>query len=108
MPEDEPGTGQPPAKTFTQDDLNRIVTREKAQAEAAKERAIAEALGCTVDEAKAKIKAASDAEAAALSAAEKTQREAETAKAAADKALADAQLLRRDTVAERELLRAGF
>jgi 8-oxo-dGTP pyrophosphatase MutT (NUDIX family) len=75
-PADEP-------KTFTQDDLTRVAAREKQQGKEAAQRELAEQLGVPLDEAKAIIQAARDAEAA-------KQTEAEKARAAADKERTDA------------------
>jgi multidrug efflux pump subunit AcrA (membrane-fusion protein) len=101
-------TEPPAARTFTQDELTAIVQREKAQAQAAQARAIAEQLGCTVEEAKAKLEKAAADEAAAMSAAERAKREADEAAAKAAKELAEARALRRDTAVERALVRAGY
>ena len=105
MPDDAPGGGD---KTFTQADLDRIVQREKAQATAAQARTIAETLGCTVEEAKAKLAAAAEAERAAMTEADRKKAEAEADKQAAAKEKAEAQALKRATMAERALVRAGF
>lgn len=74
-----PATGTPPAgppasePTFTQADLDKHAGRRAAEAKRAAESAIAEQLGCTVDEAKAIIAAKQQADEAAKTDVQKAQ-----------------------------------
>lgn len=75
-PEDTGGAGgkatdKPEEKTFTQAELTSIAAREKNEGKAAAERSIAEQLGVSIEEAKAIVKAAKDADEAKKSEAEK-------------------------------------
>jgi|GEM_PF-2452877 len=65
------GTGKPEEKTFTQAELTSIAAREKNEGKAAAERSIAEQLGVPIEEAKAIVKAAKDADEAKKSDADK-------------------------------------
>lgn len=92
------GGGTEPAapaggKTFTQDDLNRIATKEKAEGKAAAEKAIAEALGVSVEEAKAIVAKSREAE-------EKTKSEAQKDREAAAKERGEAEQAKKDAAKE--------
>jgi len=104
----EPGTGGGADKTFTQTDLNRIATREKAEGKAAAEKAIADMLGCTPAEAAEIIKKSREAEDKTKSEAqlerEKAAKELEAAKAEKSSAAAETHAAR----IERALAKLGF
>jgi hypothetical protein len=77
-------------KTFTQAELNKIATKEKAEGKAAGERAVAESLGVSIEEAKKIIKASKDAEDAKKSDADKDRETAAAERAEAEKAKGEA------------------
>lgn len=101
---DEPGDAP---KTFTQEDVDRLVGGARVEAKRVAANELAAELGCTVEEAKAKIATASAAEDAA-----KTEAQRDREAAAADKARADedrraAALERFAAKVERRLTAAG-
>lgn len=93
--------------TMTQDELNAKMAAEKAQGRVAAEKAIAGQLGCTLEEAKAKLDAANQAEQAALTDTQRAQAAAEKAKADAEVVLAEAKADRHQAAVERALSKAG-
>lgn len=103
------GQGDPPdsPRTFTQEELDRIATREKQRGEQAAQRQVAEDLGVSLDEAKRIITEHRTREESEKSEAQKARDQAEKEKADAEKAKADAARERYDTRVERALLRAG-
>lgn len=94
-------------KTFTQADLDRVAGAARAEAKRAAARELAEQLGCTVDEAKAKIAAAAAAEDAEKTEAQRAREAADAEKAAAATERAEAAKERLAAKVERHLLRAG-
>lgn len=102
-----PGTEAQPGKTFTQDEVNQIATRESRAAARKASADLATELGMTVEEAKKILKTQADAEASKLSEADKAKKEAETAKAEADRLKAEAAVERHTARVERLLGKAG-
>lgn len=99
----------PPPSTFTQDDLNRVATAQKSEGERAAEKRILADLGVDkLDDAKAVLARAKEAETAAMTEAERAKAEALEAKRAADADRASAASDRRDAAVERALLGAGL
>lgn len=98
-------------KTFSQDDVTAAATRAAREAERKTrqrvEADLAEQLGCSVDEAKAKLAAAEKAEADKKSAADLALEAAETAKAEAAAEKAAAAKERLAAKVERRLVAAG-
>lgn len=101
------GDDPPEPKSFTQADVDKIAARARAEAKRAAASELAEQLGCTIDEAKAKIQAAADADNQTKTDAEKALAAAQAAQAAADQAKAEAARERFDAKVERKLLAAG-
>lgn len=94
---------------FTQADLNRLLAREKSDGKRVAQAELLTTLGVNnMDEAKAVLEAAREAEAKNLSEAEKAKKDAETAKAASDTEKAEATKVRMAAMVERALLRAGI
>lgn len=93
---------------FTQKDLNRIGTKEKADGKAAALREVAEQLGCTVEEAKAALAKAREAEDATKSEAQRDREKAQQELAAAEKAKAEAAAEKHSALIERALAKLGF
>jgi hypothetical protein len=89
----DPSKGGTEDKTFTQADLNRIATREKAEGKAAAEKAIAESLGVSIEDAKAIIAASKEAE-------DKKKSEADKDREAAAKERTEAEKVRKDAAKE--------
>lgn len=97
-----------PGKSFTQDDITRIATREKAEGRQAGINEILKELGVTdLEEGKTLLKRIRDAEDAQKTQAQKDAEAALTAKAEADKARKEAALERLMAKTERALLKAG-
>lgn len=94
--------------SFSQEEVNAIATREKAEGERAAERKLAEQLGVPVAEAKKILQAHKDAQTAALTEAERAKQEAEQEKEAAAKDRAEAAAERLLVKKERALIRAGL
>jgi hypothetical protein len=113
-PAPAPNPTDPPAggKTFTQEELNKIAAREKAQGKAAgkaeAEQALAEMLGVSVEEAKTIIADRKAAEDAKKSEADKDREKAAKVLADAEKAKADAALETHSARVERALAREGL
>jgi hypothetical protein len=103
-PEDD----DPPARTFSQDDLNRIAAREKDQGRAAALNEVAATLGMPVDEAKKLLDAARAAEDARKTQAERDAETARQEKAQADQARSEAAAVVQRAKVERALLVAGL
>lgn len=107
--------GLPPAgagRTFTQDDVQAVATREKDQGRRQGRdealRTLATELGFTTpEEIRTFVEAKRQADAAAMSDAERKATEAQTAKAAADQAKAEAAAATRDAKRTTLLVRAG-
>lgn len=77
-------------KTFTQAEIDKLLGKTRSQAASASKKAISEELGMSVDDAKALIAKAAEAEKAQMTEAERMQTEAAEAKAAAEQATAEA------------------
>lgn len=90
-PAPAPAPAAPPAGYLSQDEVNRISAQQKEEGKRAAEKAMADALGVTLEEAKAIVERQKQAELAAMSDAERAKAEAETEKAAAVQANAEAQ-----------------
>lgn len=101
------GGNGPGDKTLTQEEVNRIVAEEKRKAARAKETELAEALGCTLAEAKAIIEEKRTADEAAASDAERAQKRAETAEQKAVDKEAKLAVKERDLEVKSALLSAG-
>lgn len=99
-------------KTFTQEQLNKFLAKEKAQGKAAgkaeAERALAETLGVSVEEAKAIISKAKEAEDATKSEAEKERAKAAKEREAAEAEKRAAANERLEAQIERALARSGL
>lgn len=95
-------------KTFTQADLSRVGAKEKAEGKAAAEKAIAEQFGCTIEEAKAIITKAREAEDKTKSEAQKDREKAQQELTAAEKAKQDAAAEMHTARIERALAKLGF
>lgn len=91
----DPNAGAPDKK-YTDDDVNRIGARHKAEGKAAAEKAMADALGCTIEEAKVIIAKAREAE-------DKTKSDAQKDREAAAKELADANTAKTEAATEKHL-----
>lgn len=106
---DPPAT--PPAKTFTQAELEAAAARAlsdgQRQGKAEQANAIKDALGCTLDEAKALLQKAKDAETEKLSDAEKREQAAIAREQAADAREKLAQARERAALIRAELVTAG-
>lgn len=89
----EPNKGGAEDKTFTQADLNRIGAKEKAEGKAAAERAIAESLGVSIEDAKVIIAKSKEAE-------DQKKSEADKDREAAAKERAEAEKTRKDVARE--------
>jgi hypothetical protein len=101
------GTGANAGKTYTQDELDKMFGARAEQAKRTAESALLTELGVPdLAAAKAKLKAAADAEAASLSDLEKARKEAADAKALVDSAKAEATKARAE--AEESLLQAAL
>jgi len=107
---DDPKDGEtdPKEKTFSQDEVSRIGTREKREGKSAGQREILETLGVKdVDEAKEILEAHRKREQESLSEAEKARREAEKEKEEATKERVAARQERHESRIERFLISAG-
>lgn len=94
---------------FTQADLNRLLAREKSDGKRVAQAEFLQSLGVNnLDEAKAVLEAAREAEAKNLSEAEKAKKEAETARSNADREAQEALTIKQAAMVERALLRAGI
>lgn len=101
------GAGGDDGRTFTQADLDRIAGQARTEAKRTAARELAEQLGCTVEDAKAKIAAAAAAEDAEKTDAQRAREAADAEKAAAATERAEAARERLAAKVERHLLRAG-
>lgn len=99
--------GEGADKVFTQEELNRIAAREKAQGRAAAEKQLAEDLGVTIEEAKAIITAHREQEEANKTEHQKAMEDAAERQRKADEAAATAQQTTHEATVERLLVRAG-
>jgi colicin import membrane protein len=97
----------PPPQTFTQADVDRMVGQARKEARTSAANELAEQLGCSVEDAKAKIAAAIAADDAQKTEAQRALEaaQAEKAEAAAEKAAAAQE--RFDLRVERKLIAAG-
>ena len=102
---DAPVDNEP--KTFTQEEVDRMVGRARGEAKRSAATELAEQLGCTVDEAKAKIAAVTAADDALKSEAQRALDAANEAKAEATRARAAADAERLAARVERKLAAAG-
>jgi hypothetical protein len=105
---DQGGTGGADGKTFTQADLTRIAAKEKAEGKAAAERAIAEQLGVSVEEAKSIIQRSKEAEDKTKSEAQKEREKAEAERKAAEADRQEAKVETHNARIERALAKLGF
>lgn len=101
------GSGEGTDKVFTQEELNRIAAREKAQGRAAAEKQLAEDLGVDVEEAKAIITAHREREEANKTEHQKAMDDAAEKQRKADEAEATARQTTHEATVERMLVRAG-
>lgn len=101
------GAKPPPAAPVSQDDWNRKVSAERAQARREAERKIAEELGMSTEDAKKLIESQRAAEDAKKSEAQRLKDEADRAKADAERIKAEAAADRRAAKIERALGKAG-
>ena len=109
-PEGTPGSTPPapPApRTFTQDEVTAMMTREKADGRSAATREIADKLGMSIDDATALLAAAKAADDANKTQAQRDAADAATAKADAEKIKAEAAADRHAARVERLLGTAG-
>lgn len=105
---DDPKPDDDSAKKFTQADLNKIGTKQKAEGRAAAEKAVIELLGCTPAEAAEIVKKHREAEDATKSEAEKELAKAATERKAAEDAKREAAAEVHEARIERALAAAGF
>jgi signal recognition particle GTPase len=111
--EGTPETGEPqgsgdPEKLFSQDDVNRIMTKEKDQGKRSGRREVLDSLGFeSFEEAQAFKKLLQEADAAKLSEADRAKKEAEAEKAAAAQERLEAKRDRFAAKLERQLTTAG-
>lgn len=96
------------AKTFTQERLNQMMTREKREGRTAATNAIVEQLGVDVEEAAAIIKAAKEREDSEKSEAQKAKDAAEAARKAAESDKSESAKERHALRIERALFRSGI
>lgn len=101
------GAGSGEDKVFTQEELNRIAAREKAQGRAAAEKQLAEDLGVDIEEAKAIITAHREQEEAQKTEHQKAMDAAAEKQRKAEEAAANAAKVTHDATIERMLVRAG-
>lgn len=94
-------------QTFTQADLDRIATREKAQGRRAAEDDIAKDLGVSLDEAKRILAEARERDEKQKTEAQRAKEAADAEKAAAEAAKAEAARERHEARVERALVAAG-
>ena len=94
-------------KTFTQEEVDRMVGRARGEAKRSAASELAEQLGCTVEEAKAKIAAVTAADDALKSETQRALDAANEAKAEATRARAAADAERLAAKVERKLAAAG-
>lgn len=106
MAENEPGNENEP-KTFTQEEVDRMVGRARGEAKRSAASELAEQLGCTVEEAKAKIAAATAADDALKTETQRALDAATAAQAEAERARTAAAAERVAAKVERKLLKAG-
>lgn len=97
-----------PAKTYDEAHVQRVAAQQKAEGERAALAKIAEQLGMTVEEAKAKLDASTAAELAAMTEADRKTAEATASKATADRAAEASAAATHATIVERHLTRAGL
>jgi hypothetical protein len=97
-----------PEKTFTQAEVNKFAAREKAEGKRAAEKALAEALGVPLEEAKKIIAAAKEAEDAKKSEADKEREKAVAERKAAEAAKSEAAAEVHEARIERALAAQGF
>lgn len=103
---DDDGTDNEP-KTFTQEEVDRMVGRARGEAKRSAASELAEQLGCTVEEAKAKIAAATAADDALKTETQRALDAATAAQAEAERARLAAAAERVAAKVERKLLKAG-
>lgn len=96
------------SKTFTQEDLNRVAAKQKAEGKAAAEKALADSLGVPLDEAKAIIKKAQDEAEAKKDEATKDREKAAKEKTEAEKLKGDAANELRDARIDKALAAEKF
>lgn len=106
-PEGTPGSTPPAPRTFTQDEVTAMMTREKADGRSAATREIADKLGMSIDDATSLLAAAKAADDANKTQAQRDAAAAADAKAEAEKAKADALADRHAARVERLLGSAG-
>ena len=99
--------GEDSGKVFSQEDLNRIAAREKAQGRAAAEKQLAEDLGVPLEEAKAIITAHREREDAQKTEHQKAMEDVVERQRKADEAAATASRTTHQATVERLLVRAG-
>lgn len=122
-PAEEPPAGDPPPDTgsagdkdksaegekkFTQADVNKFATREKAEGKRAAEKALAESLGVSIEEAKKIIVKHQETEDATKSEAERERAAAVKEREAAEAAKREATAERHEAQIERALTKEGF
>lgn len=107
---DDPDSGKDPAdeKKFTQADLNKLLAKEKGEGKRAAEKALADKLGVSVDQAAEIIKKHQDAEDATKSEAEKELAKATKEREAAEAEKRAAAAERHELQIERALTAEGF
>ncbi len=101
------GGGNPP-RTFTQAEVDAMMTREKNQGKAAGIREVSERFGVSIDEAAQIIQRAKDADEAQKTEAQRARDAADAEKRAAEQEKANAAAERHATRVERALLRHGL
>lgn len=107
-PAPAPPAPAPPANgTLTQEQVNAIVANERRTASETAERKLAETLGMSPADAKARLEAATKAERAAMGEADRKLAEAADKERAADERIAQAALRERDADVRAALLDAG-
>lgn len=108
---DPPATDPPASRTFSQEEVTRMLTREKDQGEAAALRKLEEQLqaefGVDLDTAKQMLKASKDRQEAEKTEAQRAKEAADAEKAAAAKERQEAARDRHSIKVERALLKAG-
>jgi hypothetical protein len=105
---DQGGGSTDPARTFSQDEVNRMLTREKDQGSRAGVRALLDKLGVDkADDLEGVLTRQREAEQAQLSEAERAKRDADNARATADRERDAAKRDRASVRIERALLRAN-
>jgi hypothetical protein len=107
-PKEEDDGSKPPPKTFTQEEVNRMMAKEKNDGRRSATNEILEKFGVkTVEEAEAILQKMRDSEEAEKTEAQKAKEAAEKEKAEAEKERQSAKRDRLETKIERALLKAG-